>query len=378
MGSGLDREQLVNAQTIVAVGRQAKVPAYGWVVAVATAMQESGLRNLDHGDRDSLGLFQQRAGWGSDSLRMEAATAAGMFYTGGRNAAPGLLQIPGWESMPLTMAAQAVQRSAFPDAYAKWQRVAEQVVADPSVLSAVCSGGEGFVSDGWQGAAVLSPRSGTWARHTAGVAEDRTVLVKALVAARTRSASTARRSFSTPGSKAEGSPSLGSRMPKRRPRGIFHLERPFARVTSSSSTIQAISRGAITTWASTTGTGTWSMRPGPARPSKSSTTSSATPATPHSSHWPHDLGQPPSWQSEPMDEPAHKRHSCESTQRWTPVSSPTRGREPEDTTGTSGQYAPRTCGILHCGPWRSRPSGSKPESCPRTASPEPRAPRNVG
>ena len=85
--AGLDREQLVNAQTIVAVGRQAKVPAYGWVVAVATAMQESGLRNLDHGDLDSLGLFQQRAGWGSDSQRMDAATAARMFYTGGKNAA---------------------------------------------------------------------------------------------------------------------------------------------------------------------------------------------------------------------------------------------------------------------------------------------------
>jgi hypothetical protein len=99
--AGLDREQLVNAQTIVAVGRQANVPAYGWVVAVATALQESGLRNLDHGDRDSLGLFQQRAGWGSASLRMDVAAAARMFYAGGRNAARGLLQIPGWESMPL-------------------------------------------------------------------------------------------------------------------------------------------------------------------------------------------------------------------------------------------------------------------------------------
>jgi len=154
--TGLDREQLMNAQTIVAVGRQAKVPAYGWVVAVATAMQESGLRNLDHGDRDSLGLFQQRAGWGSVPLRMDATTAARMFYAGGRNAAPGLLQIPGWESMPLTMAAQAVQHSAFPDAYSKWQRVAEQVVADPSVLSAVCTGGAGFVSDGSQGATVFA------------------------------------------------------------------------------------------------------------------------------------------------------------------------------------------------------------------------------
>ena len=154
--AGLDRDQLVNAQTIVAVGREAKIPAYGWVVAVATAMQESGLRNLDHGDRDSLGLFQQRAGWGSDSQRMDAAASARMFYTGGHNAAPGLLQIQGWESMPLSVAAQAVQRSAFPDAYAKWQQLAEQVVADPAVLSAVCTGAAGFVGDGSEGSRVFA------------------------------------------------------------------------------------------------------------------------------------------------------------------------------------------------------------------------------
>jgi hypothetical protein len=154
--SGLDRQQLVNAQTIVAVGRQTKVPAYGWVVAVATAMQESGLRNLDHGDLDSLGLFQQRAGWGSASQRMDAATAARMFYIGGKSAEPGLLQIQGWQSMPVTLAAQTVQRSAFPDAYAKWQSLAVQVVGDPSVLSAVCTGGAGFVGDGSQGADVFS------------------------------------------------------------------------------------------------------------------------------------------------------------------------------------------------------------------------------
>jgi cell wall-associated NlpC family hydrolase len=154
--TGLAREQLVNAQTIVAVGREAKIPAYGWVVAVATAMQESGLRNLDHGDRDSLGLFQQRAGWGSDSQRMDAATSARMFYTGGQAGQRGLLQVQGWESLPLTLAAQAVQASAFPAAYAKWQSLAMQVVADPSVLSAVCTGGAGFLGDGSQGAGVFA------------------------------------------------------------------------------------------------------------------------------------------------------------------------------------------------------------------------------
>jgi len=154
--AGLDSQQLANAQTIVAVGRQAKVPAYGWVVAVATAMQESGLRNLDHGDRDSLGLFQQRAAWGSDSQRMDVAASARMFYTGGRNAQPGLLQIQGWQSMPVTLAAQAVQRSAFPGAYARWQSLAAQVTGDPSVLSAVCTGGDGFAGDGSPGAGVFA------------------------------------------------------------------------------------------------------------------------------------------------------------------------------------------------------------------------------
>lgn len=154
--AGLDRQQLANVQTIVAVGRQLKVPAYGWVVAVATAMQESGLRNLDYGDRDSLGLFQQRAAWGSDSLRTDAAASARMFYTGGEDAQPGLLQIQGWQSMPVTLAAQAVQRSAFPQAYAKWQPLAVRVVGEPSVLSAVCTGGGGFVGDGSPGANVFA------------------------------------------------------------------------------------------------------------------------------------------------------------------------------------------------------------------------------
>jgi cell wall-associated NlpC family hydrolase len=152
----LDKEQLMNAQTIVAVGRQAEVPAYGWVVAVATAMQESGLRNLDHGDRDSIGLFQQRAAWGSDSQRMDAAASARMFYTGGHQSQPGLTQIRGWESMSVAVAAQSVQRSAFPDAYAKWQALAVRVVGDPSVLSAVCTGGDGFVGDGSQGSNVFA------------------------------------------------------------------------------------------------------------------------------------------------------------------------------------------------------------------------------
>ena len=135
---GLTGEQTRNARTIVAVGRDLKVPSYGWVIAVATAMQESSLVNIPHGDRDSVGLFQQRAAWGSTPERMDPVQSARMFYTGGRGGQPGLLDIAGFESMNLTEAAQAVQRSAFPSAYAKWEALAVQVVGEPSVLSSAC------------------------------------------------------------------------------------------------------------------------------------------------------------------------------------------------------------------------------------------------
>ncbi|HEY6739008.1 MAG TPA: M23 family metallopeptidase [Actinopolymorphaceae bacterium] len=130
--TGLDRDQLANAQTIIAVGKRLKVSEYGWVIAVATAMQESSLRNLDYGDRPewgSLGLFQQRPAWGSVAARMNPETSSTMFYTGGKAGQPGLLDIEGWEQMPVTVAAQAVQRSAFPDAYADDEPLARELVA---------------------------------------------------------------------------------------------------------------------------------------------------------------------------------------------------------------------------------------------------------
>ncbi len=115
VGSGqitaLQPDQLVNAQTIVAVARRHNVPPYGWVIGVATALQESSLHNLTYGDRDSLGLFQQRAGWAPDTERLDPASAAAMFFTGGRGGQPGLLQIPNWQTMPIAAAAQAVQRA---------------------------------------------------------------------------------------------------------------------------------------------------------------------------------------------------------------------------------------------------------------------------
>jgi LysM repeat protein len=127
----MTEEMRQNAQTIVAVGRGAGVSDAGLVVALAAAAQESGLRNVDYGDRDSLGLFQQRpsAGWGTPEQVMDPVRASLAFFGGASNPNPnvtrGLLDIAGWESMTVTQAAQAVQVSAFPDYYAKWETSAQ-------------------------------------------------------------------------------------------------------------------------------------------------------------------------------------------------------------------------------------------------------------
>jgi murein DD-endopeptidase MepM/ murein hydrolase activator NlpD len=118
-----DAEQTGNAVTIVKVGADLAVLRRGWVIAVATAIQESGLRNIDYGDRDSLGLFQQRPsqGWGTPAQLMDPVYAATAFYRA-------LLRVPGWQDLPLTEAAQAVQRSAYPDAYARHEPAATALV----------------------------------------------------------------------------------------------------------------------------------------------------------------------------------------------------------------------------------------------------------
>ncbi|RIJ58334.1 muramidase family protein [Clavibacter phaseoli] len=116
-----------NARVIVQVGRSAGVSDYGLVIALATAAQESTLRNLDWGDRDSIGLFQQRPsqGWGQPAQLNDPVYASRAFFGGSVNPNPGatrgLLDIAGWKSMTVTQAAQAVQYSAYPDAYAKWE-----------------------------------------------------------------------------------------------------------------------------------------------------------------------------------------------------------------------------------------------------------------
>jgi LysM repeat protein len=116
-----------NARIIIDVGRSAGIGDYGLVIALAAAAQESGLRNIDYGDRDSLGLFQQRpsAGWGTPDEILDQRHASSAFFGGAINPNPGrtrgLLDIDGWRNMSVTKAAQAVQLSARPRAYAKWE-----------------------------------------------------------------------------------------------------------------------------------------------------------------------------------------------------------------------------------------------------------------
>ncbi len=128
--SDLDAEQIANAKVIIAVGRELGIPDRGIATALGTAMQESWLRNLDWGDRDSLGLFQQRpsTGWGTEAEVRDTVRATKVFFGGASDPngslTRGLLDIPGWESMSFADAAQAVQISAYPDRYAQWEQPA--------------------------------------------------------------------------------------------------------------------------------------------------------------------------------------------------------------------------------------------------------------
>ena len=116
----LTTEQGANAATIAAVARSRGLPPRATVIALATAQQESRLRNLDHGDRDSLGLFQQRPsqGWGTAAQVQDPVYAAGKFFDH-------LVEVPGWDTGRLTEVAQAVQRSGFPEAYQRWEALAD-------------------------------------------------------------------------------------------------------------------------------------------------------------------------------------------------------------------------------------------------------------
>lgn len=110
----LDPEQAQNAALFAAMAAERGLPARAVTIAIATAMQESRMINIDYGDRDSVGLFQQRPsqGWGSVEEIMDPVYSTGKFFDG-------LVKVDDYTSLEVTVAAQAVQRSGFPDAYAQ-------------------------------------------------------------------------------------------------------------------------------------------------------------------------------------------------------------------------------------------------------------------
>ncbi|MEU0071177.1 heavy metal transporter [Streptomyces sp. NPDC006332] len=137
-------EQAVNAATITAVGTGRGMPERAVTIALATALQESGLRNIQHGDRDSLGLFQQRPsqGWGKPEEIMDPTYSADVFYAH-------LAKVPKYLDLPLTVAAQRVQRSGFPSAYAKHEQDAKILAAaltGQSAATLTCEGRQAVTS----------------------------------------------------------------------------------------------------------------------------------------------------------------------------------------------------------------------------------------
>jgi endonuclease/exonuclease/phosphatase family metal-dependent hydrolase len=128
-GSPLTREQFRNARIILSVVDRARLSERAGVIALITALTESRLVNVPFGDRDSLGLFQQRDPWGTAQQRMNPALSTTMFLFGGHGGQPGLTDTEGWQTRPMGEVAQDVQVSAFPDRYEGYIDEAEQILA---------------------------------------------------------------------------------------------------------------------------------------------------------------------------------------------------------------------------------------------------------
>ena len=149
---GFSAENVGIARAAAGEAATRHLPRRALVVILATGFQESGVRNLTYGDRDSVGWLQQRAGWGPVAERMNPRLAAGKFYDH-------LVRISGWEQLPVTVAAQRVQISAYPDAYARWQAKAEQLAALVAGTSPV---DDTTPDDGTAGCSGITANVATW------------------------------------------------------------------------------------------------------------------------------------------------------------------------------------------------------------------------
>ena len=123
--ANLTPDQLATVSTIISIGKQRDLPPRAWQIAIQAGMTESGLRPLDYGDRDSLGIFQMRPsmGWGSPAEVTDPEYAVNKFYDV-------LHTVPEWDKQRPGDSAQDVERSAFPDRYHRWEAMATHLIGD--------------------------------------------------------------------------------------------------------------------------------------------------------------------------------------------------------------------------------------------------------
>ncbi len=134
----LTGEQRGTVAKIIEIGKKRKLPARAWQVAIQAGMTESGLRSLDYGDRDSLGIFQMRPsmGWGTPEEVTDPEYAINKFFDV-------LQEVPGWKQQRPGESAQDVERSAFPDRYHKWEPMAAHLIGKVGLVTDPTGCGEG-------------------------------------------------------------------------------------------------------------------------------------------------------------------------------------------------------------------------------------------
>lgn len=147
----LNEDQRQNVALIISIGKDRQLPPLAWQVAIQAGMTESGLRNLDYGDRDSEGMFQMRPsmGWGTPAQVRDPHYAINKFYDV-------LLKVPNWEQQRPGESAQDVERSAFPDRYHKWEPMAAHLIGNVGLIPDPTGCGQGtglFVPSPTQAAA---------------------------------------------------------------------------------------------------------------------------------------------------------------------------------------------------------------------------------
>lgn len=136
--TNLTGEQRDNVAMIISIGRKRNLPPRAWQVAIQAGMTESGLRSLNYGDRDSLGIFQMRPsmGWGTPEQVTDPDYAINKFYDV-------LEDVPNWDQQRPGESAQDVERSAFPDRYHKWEPMAAHLIGNVGLVDDPTGCGQG-------------------------------------------------------------------------------------------------------------------------------------------------------------------------------------------------------------------------------------------